>query len=189
MRTWHFGFHTVIPDDYFAIHAWFHVVRPKILSKNRPALAHLQHRSSFPLLRYPCADVPWRSNRSFDPCCLRTLSRAWLVKMPVFEILWPTLHAWHPDANASARGNDNAHRTSLKRNSEGISRGLAGSKVFAYLTHGSWWWNCVTGRSQELVDCHYECHLVSLFLLLQIWPWSLSCISRHNCRNIAYLIF
>ncbi len=97
VRTWHFGFHTVIPESLMAIFA-IPGVRPKILSKNHLALAHLQHRRSFPLLRHPCADVPWHS---FDPCSCRTLSRALLVKMPVKAVklwktltVWPTLHGW-----------------------------------------------------------------------------------------------
>jgi hypothetical protein len=40
----------------------------------------------------------------------------------------------NPNADASARGTNNAHRNSLKRSVEGISRSLR--EVFAYLTHG-----------------------------------------------------
>ncbi len=73
------------------------------------------------------------------PVSLPEVVKQWLVKIPFdhWKILTciRCLTDGHLDPENSARGNDGAHHSDLKRNAECISRSL--SEVFVFLTNGT----------------------------------------------------
>ncbi len=133
VMIWHFGFHTVIPNGDFC-EPW------------DPSEDTFQESSGTstpqtpPFIPSPAPPLRRRAMAQLRPMSLPDVVQSMVGKDASQALKNFDRHYMpdgNPNADASARGTNNAHRNSLKRSVEGISRSLR--EVFAYLTHGIAW--------------------------------------------------